>query len=68
MSATGEHTSQKSVDLFVRMPYNTHMKQTKYDANGPEYNKDTTFSWNLLISIAYGLGEGIMAGLVGLFD
>ena len=44
------------------------MKQTKYDANGPEYNKNTTFSWSLLISIAYGLGEGIVAGLVGLFD
>jgi hypothetical protein len=43
------------------------MKQTKYEVDGPEYNKDTTFGWNLLISVAYGLGEGLMAGLAGLF-
>lgn len=44
------------------------MKQTNYEVDGPEYNKDITFGWNLLMSIAYGLGEGIVAGLLGLFD
>lgn len=44
------------------------MKQTNYEIDGPEYNKDITFSWNSLMSIAYGLGEGIVSGLLGLFD
>ena len=30
MSATGELTSQKSVDLFVRMPYNRVMNKSIY--------------------------------------
>jgi len=57
------------VDKTTTLPYNTHMKQIKYDVDGPEYNKDTTFGWwYLLISVAYGLGEGLVAGFFGLFD
>ena len=44
------------------------MNETNYIVDGPEYKKDKSFSWNMLLSIAFGLGEGLMSALLGLFD
>lgn len=71
MSATGEHTSQKSVDLYTSLSDNRHMNETNktiYTVDGSEYKKDKSFSWNMFLSIAFGLGEGFMSALLGLFD
>ena len=44
------------------------MNETNYIVDGPEYKKDKTFGWNMIMSIAFGLGEGVMSALFGLFD
>ena len=38
------------------------MNETNYIVDGPEYKKDKSFSWNMLLSIAFGLGGKDAAG------